>query len=223
MGQRILLIEDDSALGTQVVGHLRAAGFETRWLTQGRSFHESSDSDFDLLILDLMLPGVSGLDILRRFRQRSDVPALVLSARSDNETRVQALQLGADDYLTKPFWPEELVERVRARLRRPALQRATAIETGALRVDLRTREVTVAGASIVLTATEYAILAALARRRGAPVTRQSLAELLDGDNVNPDRTLDVHVSRLRKKLGDSGSAIVTVWGIGYRLGGVPAS
>src|SRR5271156_3408773 len=107
MGQRILLIEDDSALGTQVVGHLRAAGFETRWLTQGQSFHEGSDSDFDLLVLDLMLPGVAGLAILRRFRQRPDGPVRVLSARIDNETRVQALQLGPDDYLPKPFWPEE--------------------------------------------------------------------------------------------------------------------
>jgi two-component system response regulator MtrA len=164
---------------------------------------------------------VPGLEILRRFRQRSDVPVLVLSARNDGETRVRGLQLGADDYLAKPFWPEELVERVRARLRRPTLQRATAIEVGALRVDLHTREVTVDGASVALTGTEYAILAALARRRGAPVTRQSLGELLDADNENPDRTVDVHVSRLRKKLGEAGASIVTVWGIGYRLGGCP--
>jgi two-component system response regulator MtrA len=221
MGQRILLIEDDAALGTQIVGHLRGAGFETRWLTNGASFHKSEDCDFDLLVLDLMLPGVPGLEILKRFRQRSDVPVLVLSARNDGETRVRGLQLGADDYLAKPFWPEELVERVRARLRRPTLQRATAIEVGPLRVDLHTREVTVGDESVALTGTEYAILAALARRRGAPVTRQSLGELLDADNENPDRTVDVHVSRLRKKLGEAGASIVTVWGIGYRLGGGP--
>jgi DNA-binding response OmpR family regulator len=221
MAQRILLIEDDPALGAQIVGHLRGAGFETRWLTHGRSFHESEDCDFDLLVLDLMLPGVGGLDILKRFRKRSDVPVLVLSARNDGETRVRGLQLGADDYLAKPFWPEELVERVRARLRRPTLQRATAIELGTLRVDLHTREVTVGGEAVALTGTEYAILAALARRRGAPVTRQSLAELLEADNENADRTVDVHVSRLRKKLGEAGEVIVTVWGIGYRLGGGP--
>lgn len=219
MGQRILLIEDDAALGAQIVGHLRGAAFETTWLTDGRPFHVGDDCDFDLLVLDLMLPGVAGLDVLKRFRERSDVPVLILSARNDGATRVRALQLGADDYLTKPFWPEELVERVRARLRRPALQRGSAIESGALRIDLHAREVTVDDRAVTLTATEYAILAAIARRRGAPVTRQSLVELLEGEREGADRTLDVHVSRLRKKLGESGAAIVTVWGIGYRLGG----
>jgi DNA-binding response OmpR family regulator len=218
MGQRILIIEDDAALGTQIVSHLRGAGLETTWLMDGKRVHDGETFDVDLLVLDLMLPGVSGFDVLKRFRERSDIPVVILSARNDGETRVRGLKLGADDFLTKPFWPEELVERVRARLRRPELQRGSAIESGSLCVDLQTREVTVSGAGVTLTATEYAILAAIARRRGAPVTRQTLVELLDGDKDGAERTLDVHVSRVRKKLGEAGTQIVTVWGIGYRLG-----
>ena len=218
MGERILLIEDDEALGAQVVDHLRRAGHETTWLRDGRQLHDHDPSAFGLLVLDLMLPGVFGLDLLKQLRERSDVPVLILSARSDTATRVRGLQLGADDYLTKPFWPEELVERVRARLRRPTLQRGSAIEVGSLRIDLHAREVTVEGKAVALTATELAILGALARRRGVPVTRQTLVEqVLDGDREGAERTLDVHVSRLRKKLGEAGAAIVTVWGIGYRL------
>jgi len=219
MGQRILVIEDDAALGQQIVGHLRGAGFETTWLTDGKRVHDGEAFDIDLLVLDLMLPGASGFDVLKRFRESSDTPVLILSARNDGDTRVRGLKLGADDFLTKPFWPEELVERVRARLRRPELQRSTAIESGLLRIDLHTREVSVGGAPVALTATEYAILAAIARRRGAPVTRQALVELLDSDKEGADRTLDVHVSRVRKKLGEAGAQIVTVWGIGYRLAG----
>ena len=168
MGERILLIEDDPALGQQIVGHLRRAGLETTWLTDGRRVHAGESFELDLLVLDLMLPGVDGLDVLKRFRERSDVPVLVLSARNDSETRVRGLKLGADDFLTKPFWPEELVERVRARLRRPTLQRGAAIASGPVRIDLHAREVSCAAAPVSLTSTEYAILAALARRRGVP-------------------------------------------------------
>jgi two-component system response regulator MtrA len=218
MGQRILLVEDDPALGAQIVGYLRSAGFETTWLTDGKRVHAGEAFDVDLLVLDLMLPDISGFDVLKRFRESSDAPVLILSARNDGETRVRGLKLGADDFLTKPFWPEELVERVRARLRRPELQRGDAIESGALRIDLHTRAVMVGTETISLTATEYAILAAIARRRGAPITRQALVDLLDGDKEGADRTLDVHVSRIRKKLGEAGAEILTVWGIGYRLG-----
>ena len=220
MPERILLIEDDAALGAQVVSHLQRAGYETTWLTDGLSLDEQRIDAFDLLVLDLMLPGVFGLDLLKTLRERSDVPVLILSARNDGATRVRGLQLGADDFLTKPFWPEELVERVRARLRRPTLQRNATIELGALRIDLQKREVTVDGKDAGLTAAELGILAALARRRGTPVTRQALVDqVLEGDSDHGARTLDVHVSRLRKKLGEAGAYVVTVWGIGYRLGG----
>ena len=220
MAERILLIEDDVALGAQVVSHLQRAGYETTWLTDGLALAEQSLESFDLLVLDLMLPGVFGLDLLKRLRETSDVPVLVLSARNDGATRVRGLQLGADDYLTKPFWPEELIERVRARLRRPLLQRSATIELGTLKIDLHARIVTVAGEDAALTAAEFGVLAALAKKRGSPVTRQALVDqALDGDSESGGRALDVHVSRLRKKLGEAGAQVVTVWGIGYRLGG----
>lgn len=219
MADRILLIEDDRALGAQVVEHLRRAGYESVWHTDGRALEHGDAAGFGLVVLDLMLPGVFGLDLLKRFREGSDVPVLILSARNDTATRVRGLQLGADDYLTKPFWPEELVERVRARLRRPVLQRGDALEIGALRIDLHARSVEVDGHAVALTIAEWRILETLARRRGAPVTRAILVEqALDAERDGADRALDVHVSRLRKKLGDAGASIVTVWGIGYRLG-----
>ena len=219
--EHILLIEDDVALGTQIVGHLRRAGFETTWHTDGRTFDEVDDRTVHLVVLDLMLPGAFGLDLLKRFRAKSDVPVLILSARNDSATRVRGLQLGADDYLTKPFWPEELVERVRARLRRPVLSRGGVIEAGPLRVDPSARAVSVGGHDVALTATELGILVALARRLGQPVTRQLLVEELDAGREGAERTLDVHVSRLRKKLGEAGARVVTVFGIGYKLLGGP--
>ena len=215
----MLLVEDDEALGAQIEGQLRRAGYAVVWAKSGRAFGDHDASAFELIVLDLMLPDAYGLDLLKELRSRSDVPVLILSARNDTSTRVRGLKLGADDYLTKPFWPEELVERVRARLRRPILQRdGGAIEIGTLKIDLHARLVAVEGRSIALTGAEFGILAALAKKRGAPVTRAALAEdVLAGENEGAERTLDVHVSRLRKKLGDAGSAIVTVWGIGYRL------
>ncbi|MBM7119494.1 response regulator transcription factor [[Archangium] primigenium] len=220
MGEHILLIEDDPQLGAQIAECLRRAGFEPTWWTVGRSLPASEAARYRLIILDLMLPGVYGMDLLRGLREDSgsDIPVLVLSARNDTADKVRALKLGADDYMTKPFWPEELVERVRARLRRPVLQRQDLVELGALRVDLEAREVSVAGRPVELTRVEFDLLAALARRPGAAVTRQWLAEnVLDPEREGTERTLDVHVSRLRRKLGP-GKHIETVWGIGYRVG-----
>lgn len=218
MAQRILLIEDDHAIGTQVQGHLRRAGFAPVWLEDGTTLHEQDLTRFGLVILDLMLPGVSGLTLLGTLRETSDVPVLVLSANGDSATRVRALKLGADDYLNKPFWPEELIERVKARLRRPVLQRSDEVSFGQLAIDLPARSVRVGETKVALTAAEWGILASLVARAGSPVTRQSLAErVLEDEGSGDARTLDVHVSRLRKKLGDAGSRIVTVWGIGYKL------
>ena len=142
---------------------------------------------------------------------------MVLSARNDTADKVRALKMGADDYMTKPFWPEELVERVRARLRRPSLSREGAYEQGQLRIDFVQREVKVKGKSIDLTRVEFDFLAALAARPGTAITRQWLVDhVLDPERDGNERTLDVHASRLRKKLGRS-SFVETVWGIGYRL------
>ena len=218
MGHRVLLVEDDEKLGRQIVDNLSEAGFEATWAKTGTEALGINPEPFSLLVLDLMLPGAHGLDVLKHLRRGSDVPVLVLSARNDTADKVRALELGADDYVTKPFWPEELVARVQARLRRPTLQRAGLIEAGDLAIDLVSRRVHVAGDSIELTKVEFDLLAALARRPGAAIPRSWLVEnVLDPDRAGTERTLDVHVSRLRKKLGPCARCVATVWGVGYRL------
>ena len=217
MPTRLLLVEDDAELGGQIVPRLRDAGYDPGWWKEGRPLLPGALPDVALVILDLMLPGRYGMDMLKDLRACSDVPVLVLSARNDTADKVRALQLGADDYMTKPFWPEELVERVRARLRRPTLARGAVVEVGPLRIDLARHEVHVRGERVELTRVEFDFLAMLAERPGAALTRRSLAErVLDPERDGSERTLDVHVSRLRKKLG-RGNLVETVWGIGYRL------
>lgn len=215
---RVLLVEDDDRLGRQVVGHLEQAGYQVTWITDGSKALAEPPDDYSLVLLDLMLPGVYGMDVLRKFRAAADVPVLILSARQEAQDRVRALQLGADDFLTKPFWPEELLARVKARLRRPVLRRAGALSFGPLDLDVDGRRVEVDGEDVALTKVEFDLLAALAKRPGTAVPRDWLAEhVLDPERDGTERTLDVHVSRLRKKLGTAGRQLVTVWGIGYRL------
>src|SRR5262245_37260571 len=152
MSQRILLVEDDPSLGRQVADSLRAAGFEPTWLTDGHAAMRESPRPYALVVLDLMLPGAYGLDVLKQFRSAgSSVPVLVLSARNETRDKVRALQLGADDFVTKPFFPEELIARVRARLRRPVMEQGGIIETGVLAIDLAGRGVTVKGEPVDLT------------------------------------------------------------------------
>ncbi|MEZ4320755.1 MAG: response regulator transcription factor [Myxococcota bacterium] len=214
----VLLVEDDATLGEQVRGHLLGMGLEVVWWTRGHTIDPAMPPPVDLVVLDLMLPGRSGFEVLADLRKGSDVPVLVLSARDGTADKVEALRLGADDFMTKPFWPEELVERVRARLRRPVLQRSDRVELGDLAIDFERREVWVSDDRLHLAPAEYGILEALARRPGAAVTRRWLvANVLDPDREGNERTLDVHVSRLRRKLGKG--FVETVWGIGYRLAG----
>lgn len=213
----VLLIEDDDALGAQVKRHLEEAGSQVVWWKKGRLIDPADVRSLALVVLDLMLPGVAGLDILKDLRTRSDVPVLVLSARQDGRDKVRALQLGADDYVTKPFWPEELVERVRARLRRPALHRSGLQKVGALELDDEQRTANYQRRSLELTKVEFDLLHALMKRADQAVSRAwILSNVLDPERDATERTLDVHVSRLRKKLGEP-ELIETVWGIGYRL------
>jgi two-component system response regulator MtrA len=218
MQAHILIVEDDPQLGAQVEKRLADAGYATTWWREGRHVMREQWPVVELVVLDLMLPGTYGMDMLKQLRTFSEVPVLVLSARTDASDKVRALQLGADDYLTKPFWPEELIERVRARLRRPVLMRASgALELGDLSIDLANHSTQYRGRAVELTRVEFEILLALARRPGAAVTRAHLVEhALDADRGGGARTLDAHVSRIRKKLGDE-ALIETVWGIGYRL------
>jgi len=215
---RILLVEDDSELGRQVKEHLEGAGYVVDWLQNGDEAMLVDPEPYGLVVLDLMLPGAYGLDVLKQLRSRHDTPVLVLSARNETPDKVRALKLGADDYVTKPFWPDELLARVSARLRRPVLQRAQVMRVGALTIDVDARRVEVSGEAVALTQVEFEILCGLARRMGSAVTRAWLVDVaLDPDKEGNERTLDVHVSRLRKKLGDAGKQIATVWNIGYRL------
>lgn len=219
MSQRILLVEDDLSLGRQIEATLRDAGYDPTWLKDGDAALREPVRPYALVILDLMLPGAYGLDVLKQIRGGgSAVPVLILSARNETRDKVRALQLGADDFVTKPFFPEELVARVKARIRRPAMETDGVVEAGELVVDLASRAVTISGAPVELTRVEFDLLAALARRPGAAVARSWLADnVLDPEREGTERTLDVHVSRLRRKLGDSGKRVATVWGVGYRL------
>lgn len=217
---RVLLVEDDESLGTQVVAGLRSAGYDVEWVTRGDDAMTADFASFSLVILDLMLPGAHGFDVLKALRtDHHHVPVLVLSARHDAADKVRGLELGADDYLTKPFWPEELLARVRARLRRPALaESGHTVEIGSLLIEVDGRVVSVDGSRVDLTRVEFDLVAALARRPGTAVSRRWLAEhVLDPTRDGGERTLDVHISRVRKKLGTAGRLLATVWGIGYRL------
>jgi DNA-binding response OmpR family regulator len=221
MSERVLLVEDDPELGAEIVRQLERAGYAATWIRDGEDALRASPDDHDLILLDLVLPNAYGLDILKRWRLTSEVPVILLTARDHTSDKVRGLSLGADDYVTKPFWPEELLARVKARLRRPGMggrAAPTVVRAGAIEIDLDARRVTVDGASIELTRVELELLEELGRRAGHAVTRAALVEhALDPGREGSERTLDVHVSRLRKKLGAEGKRIATVWGIGYRL------
>jgi DNA-binding response OmpR family regulator len=214
----VLLVEDDRALAEQLRGHLEGLGHEVIGWSVGHRIDPDMPPPVDLVVLDLMLPERSGFQVLEELRACSDVPVLVLSALDGSQDKVRALRLGADDYLSKPFWPEEFLERVKARLRRPVLSRQHRVVLGALAVDLERRQVWIDEEEVHLTPVEFRLLAALVRRPGAAVTRRwMVANALDPDREGTQRSLDAHISRLRGKLGEG--VIETVWGVGYRLGG----
>jgi DNA-binding response OmpR family regulator len=222
VSNRILLVEDDAALGRQVVDSLSQAGFEPHWVQDGDDARALRPDDYRLIVLDLMLPGTYGMDLLKRYRAKSEVPVLILSARDDTADKIRALELGADDYVTKPFFPEELLARIQACLRRPNLFSTERLVVGAIVIDFERREVTASSGPLSLTPVELEILATLARRKGGAVTRDALVEAaLDPAQDSSRRTLDVHISRLRNKLGRDAAQLQTVWGIGYRLSEAP--
>mgnify|MGYP000159067851 CR=1 FL=1 len=175
-----------------------------------------------LVVLDLMLPKIDGWEVCRRVRATSDVPIIMLTARSEDVDKIVGLELGADDYLTKPFNPRELVARVRAVLRRyeRAAKPTRAMHIGQVTIDPARREVTVAGKPIKLRAKEFDLLLALAQHRGLVLSRNQLLDLVWGyDFYGSTRTVDVHIARLREKLAGSGVVIETVRGVGYKLVG----
>jgi two-component system response regulator MtrA len=218
MTHKILLIEDDFALGDELFESLDEEGFEVTWIKDGSEAYFEPIEEFDLVVLDLMLPGKHGFDVLKKYRTESDVPVIILTARRETHDKLRGFELGGDDFMTKPFLPEELLARIRARLRRPVMRREADRELGPLSIDFDTRKVEVDGEPVELTAVEFEVLAALARRPGMALSRRQLVErALPEESEGTERTLDVHVSRIRKKLGEAGKLVQTVWGIGYKL------
>lgn len=223
--RRILVIEDDKAIAVGLVKGLEREGFSARSAYDGaRGVELVLDWGPDLVVLDLMLPGVDGIEVLRQCRDRSSAPFIVLTARSELDARLEAFEHGALDYLSKPFWLEELVARIRLRLGLGAVERAAEIiEFADVRLDLAAPRVTRAGEDLELTPHELNVLRFLVRRPGRALSRSQIATgALRTDGETSERTVDSHIARLRKKLGESAAAhVATVWGIGYRFEASP--
>ncbi len=218
---RLLLVDDDDELCEILTEYFSAEGFDVESAHDGvRGLTRARSGEHALVILDLLLPGMRGLDVLRQLRESSNLPVLILTARGEEVDRILGLELGADDYLAKPFNPRELAARVRAILRR-ANRHAVAerLEIGDVRLDPLSRQVWRGGRSIGLTMAEFVLLETLARHAGHVVSRERLAEQVLGRRLASfDRSIDVHVSNVRKKLGDISGArehIRAVRGEGY--------
>jgi DNA-binding response OmpR family regulator len=213
----ILVVEDEDAIADPLVAGLRREGYDVSRVATGEGALEASPAD--LVLLDLRLPDIDGFDVCRRLRERSRVPIIVVTARGEEADRVVGLELGADDYVVKPYGLRELIARIRAVTRRAASLGGAngSLHVGALEVDERSRRVTLEGHELELTPKEFELLAALARDPGAAVSRQRLlAEVWQTSWYGSSKTIDVHVAALRRKLGDAG-LIETVRGVGFRL------
>jgi two-component system phosphate regulon response regulator PhoB len=222
---RVLVVDDEPDITALVAYHLAKAGYRVSTAATGAdALKAARDERPDVVILDLMLPGVSGYDVLAELRRRDEtreVGVILLTSRREEADRIRGLTLGADDYLAKPFSPQELSLRVNALLRRlgaPAVSGGSTLSAGPLAIDRSAHRVLLDGRELTLTATEYKLLLTLVERRGRVQTRPQLLETVW--EAQPDiqtRTVDMHVQRLRSKLGDSGDLIETVRGFGYRF------
>ncbi len=225
-GRRILIIDDDASLAEMLQLVLRQEGFETTWCASGDTALEVFRSaQFDLVLLDLMLPGLDGVAVCRRIRADSGVPIVMLTAKSDTGDVVDGLEAGADDYIPKPFKPRELVARVWTRLRRPPAESETdMIRVGDVTIDVSAHEVKRGSDPIALTPLEFDLLLALARRPHQVFTREKLLEQVWGYRHAADtRLVNVHIQRLRSKIEqdpERPELVLTVRGIGYKAGGV---
>jgi two-component system, OmpR family, phosphate regulon response regulator PhoB len=225
MTHRILVVDDEPDITALVAYHLAKAGYRVSTASGGaEALKAAAEQRPDVIVLDLMLPGISGLDVLQALRKQPDtrdVGVILLTARREEVDRIRGLSLGADDYLTKPFSPQELTLRVAAILRRlaaPPVAAGSQLVAGPIVIDRSAHRVLVDGQELPLTATEYKLLATLLERRGRVQTRPQLLETVW--EAQPDiqtRTVDMHVQRLRTKLGAAGDLIETVRGFGYRF------
>lgn len=226
---QILIIDDDVALCELVTEYLEPLGFQIESVHRGDAGAERAIAGkYSLVVLDVMLPGLNGFEVLRRIRAESKVPVLMLTARGDDVDRIVGLEIGADDYLPKPFNPRELVARIRAILRRTRSDKpgepgepgaAKKLSIGDVELDSGTRAVYRAGQNVELTAVEFDLLEKLLRAAGQIITREELSKEVLGRSSSPfDRSIDMHISNLRKKLGHQFGAterIKTVRGVGY--------
>ena len=225
MTHRILVVDDEPDITALVAYHLAKAGYRVSTAANGTDALRSAREERpDVVVLDLMLPGLSGYEVLQELRKREetrDVGVILLTARREEADRIRGLSLGADDYLTKPFSPHELALRVAALIRRlaaPAVSAGSTLSAGPISIDRSAHRVSLEGAELQLTSTEYKLLLTLIERRGRVQTRPQLLETVW--EAQPDiqtRTVDMHVQRLRTKLGESGKMIETVRGFGYRF------
>lgn len=229
MPKKILIIDDDTGLCELLGSYLSTEGFAVDAAHDGAEGAERALSgDYDLVVLDVMLPSLNGFEVLRKIRQGSELPVLMLTARGDEVDRIVGLEMGADDYLPKPFNPRELVARLRAIQRRLAPQpapgegRLNLLEVGDVTLDLGTRTVLCSGKSVELTSLEFSVCEVLVRLAGTVVSREELTRQALGREFGSfDRSIDVHVSSLRRKLGPGtggGDRIKSVRGIGYLYG-----
>jgi two-component system alkaline phosphatase synthesis response regulator PhoP len=220
--QTVLVVEDESSIASFVALYLKNAGYTVRTAANGaEALSQVAAALPALIVLDLMLPDIDGIEVCRRIRKTSDVPILMLTARDEDVDKIIGLEVGADDYLTKPFNPRELVARVKSILRRATPERrqleSKELRHGDLVIDAGRREVRVGEDEIQLAPKEFDLLWELLDHRGLVLTRDQLLERVWGYTFAGDtRTVDVHVRQLRRKLGDA-SPIVTVWGVGYKV------
>ena len=221
MAERILLIEDDPRLARMVEDYLSAAGYRVQHAATGKEGIAMATRDtFDALVLDLMLPDIDGLEVCRQVRARNQTPVLMLTARGDAMDRIIGLEMGADDYLPKPFEPRELLARLRAILRRSHTSAPSKVlHFGRLEIDRDAREIRIDGQPRALTAHQFDIVAALAERAGRVLSRDALFDIVKGESLEVfDRSIDVHISRIRAVLEDNPKKprrVLTVRGAGY--------
>ena len=218
--QHILIVEDEESISSFVKMYLEREGFNVTVAQTGERAMEVLDGPVDLVTLDLMLPDMDGLDICRKVRATSNVPIIMLTARDEDIDKIVGLEVGADDYVTKPFNARELVARIKSILRRANAPSATSrkLRCGEIYIDAARRECLVNGEAVMLAPKEFDLLWELMERDGEVLNREQLLEKVWGYTYAGDtRTVDVHVRQLRKKLGDD-CPIVTVWGSGYKVG-----
>ncbi|MFL6042246.1 MAG: response regulator transcription factor [Gaiellales bacterium] len=224
MAEKILIVEDERNIASFVSMYLKNARYTVEIARDGaEALQKAENAKPDLVVLDLMLPDIDGLEVCRQIRSSSDVPILMLTARDDDIDKIVGLEVGADDYLTKPFNPRELVARIKSILRRSTASAKSGrpaeavMEHGDLKIDAGRREVTVSGEHVQLAPKEFDLLWELLDHRGLVLTRDQLLERVWGYTFAGDtRTVDVHVRQLRRKLGDA-CPVATVWGVGYKV------